>query len=157
MDPITNDILLENIKNIETNIVNSNKKESEKTKNVKILCDSDSYSLTELIRETTTQTKMDSKKPNITFENPLPKTDSKIYEISLVPKLNKEKIKVRVEINGIPVFQTKGDGAFTDIAESIIKIPNGKRIKNNKRINIYFWNGIDDEEISLTAQVTFGE
>ena len=156
VDPITSGILFKAVEEIGKTIISSNERESEKTKNVVIVKNPDSYSLTLLDRAETIQQKI-NKKPNLSFENPLGTADSIIHEISLIPTLlNKEKIACIVSIGDVPIFKGKV-GSFTDISDTIIRIQNGKRIRNGKSIDVFFWNGIDDTTIGLTAQVTFGE
>ena len=155
VDFLTQAIFSKGLSEIADRIIGENKEESDKTKNVVVVKNPDSYSLTLLDRAETTQQKIS--KPNLSFDNPLGTQDSIIHEISLIPtELNKEKINCLVTIEDIPFFKTKV-GGFTDLSDTIIKIPNGKRIKSKDSVKVFFWNEIDDTIVGMTVQITFGE
>ena len=81
-----------------------------------------------------------------------------IDEICVIPdKEFKKKGILVIDLNTSEIFSSKNTGDWEDVAQSIIRIVDGKEILPHKTIDLYFWNGTDATEIGLTSQITFGE
>lgn len=152
--------LKEDLQNIFTRFSNNivEKLDEIKPKEVQIVIvkqNPDTYSITEIDKKTTTNTKWTVKdKPIMQFKNVLEKQGI-VKEISLRPDTNfKTKGKAIITVDDSEVFISKSFTSFEDIIDTTI--PVNKTIEQDSKVKIFMISS-DGTAVGLTAQVTFGD
>lgn len=117
----------------------------------------DDFTFTKIQRASTTAI-VQPKTPDIQIKNPRDEETS-VREISCtLDSVFRTDGNLLIMIDGAPVYENNAVADFTDITELNVPLAKGKTVKRQKKgVEVFIWNGVDSDQISLTVQVTFGE